>query len=82
MRLGTSRKKFSRHLGLFLLAQHAHVYHGLVLAGVRTKRQIPAVVFSKKNQGFRQLRLAVSVEKIKGERETGERYRQIGLTCE
>ena len=52
MRLSTSRKKFGRHLGLFLLVQHAHVHHGLVLAGVGAKRQIPAVVFSKKIKAF------------------------------
>jgi hypothetical protein len=48
MRLRTSREKIGRYLGLFLLVQHAHVHHGLVLAGVRAKQQIPAVVFSKK----------------------------------
>jgi hypothetical protein len=50
--LSTSRKKFGRHLGLFLLVQHAHVDHGLVLASVRAKQEIPAIVLSKKNQGF------------------------------
>jgi hypothetical protein len=38
------------------------VHHGFVLAGEAAD---PAVVFSKKSK-IRQLRLAVSVEKIKG----------------
>jgi hypothetical protein len=43
------------------------VHHGFVLAGEAAD---PAVVFSKKSK-IRQLRLAVSVEKIKGESGSG-----------